>query len=93
MQTRREGMLRPEFQDWYPILTPNRWYSADELTDTVLEHLRNGSPQWRPLGRIPTDDHFVFRGGAPRQGPIRHTRRTDRPPRQPEEPEVTRRAR
>ena len=78
-------MLRPEFQDWYPTLEAGRWYPADELTDVVLEHLRHGSPQWRPQGRVPTDDHFVFRGGTLRQGPSRQTRRADREPRQPEE--------
>jgi hypothetical protein len=85
MQTRREGMLRPEFQDWYPTLEAGRWYPADELTDVVFEHLRHGSPQWRPQGRVPTDDHFVFRGGTLRQGSSRQTRRADREPRQPEE--------
>ena len=85
MQTRREGMLRPGFQDWYPALEAGRWYPADELTDVVLEHLRHGSPQWRPEGRVPTDAHFVFRGGMPRQGSNRQTRRTDRAPKRPEE--------
>ena len=64
MQTRREGMLKPEFTDWYPSLQPGRWYAASELTDLVLDHLRHGSPQWRPEGRIPSDDHFVFRGDS-----------------------------
>jgi hypothetical protein len=80
MEKPREGMLRPEFQDWYPTLAADRWYPADELTDLVLAHLRHGSPQWRPQGRIPNDDHFVFRGGTPRQASSRRTRRTDRAP-------------
>jgi hypothetical protein len=78
-------MLRPEFQDWYPTLEAGRWYPADELTDVVFEHLRHGSPQWRPQGRVPTDDHFVFRGGTPRQGSSRQTRRADREPTRPDE--------
>ena len=80
METRREGMLRREFQEWYPTLSASRWYPVEELTDLVLAHLRHGSPQWRPQGRIPADDHFVFRGGTPRQGSNRRTRRTDKAP-------------
>ena len=84
MQTRREGMLRPDFQDWYPTVRAGRWYPASELTAMVLDHLQHGSPQWRPEGRVPSDDHFVFRGGTVRQGPPRLTRSTDRPSRRPE---------
>ncbi len=86
MRTRREGMLRPEFQDWYPSLRAGQWYAADELTDLVLDHLRHGSPQWRAQGRVPSDAHFVFRGDTLRQGPARLTRRTDRPSPRPERP-------
>jgi hypothetical protein len=77
-------MLRPEFQDWYPTLEAGRWYPADELSDRVFDHFRHGSPQWRPQGRVPTDDHFMFRGGTPRQGSNKQTRRTDRAPRRAE---------
>jgi hypothetical protein len=86
MQIRREGMLRPEFQDWYPSLQTGRWYPATELTAMVLHHLQHGSPQWRPEGRVPSDFHFVFRGGTVRQGIRRQTRSSDRPPRPPEGP-------
>ena len=89
LETRREGMLRPEFQDWYPSLVASRWYPADELTNLVIDHLRHGSPQWTPQGRVPTDDHFVFRGGTLRPGSTRRTRRTDRAPRRPEEDSTT----
>jgi hypothetical protein len=68
---RREGMLRPEFQEWYPSLLPGRWYPASELTTLVLDHLRHGSPQWRPEGRVPSDHHFVFRGGPAKGGAAR----------------------
>lgn len=77
MHNRREGMLRPEFQDWYPSLTAGRWYPADELTEMVVEHLQHGSPQWRPQGRVPSNLHFVFRGGTLRQGPSGYSRATD----------------
>ena len=38
MQTRREGMLKPEFTDWYPSLQPGRWYAASEreVRDAVV---------------------------------------------------------
>jgi hypothetical protein len=81
MEARREGMLRPEFRDWYPGLQAARWYPANDLTTLVLDHLQHGSPQWRPEGRVPSDHHFVFRGGPTRQGPVRDTRSTDRAPR------------
>ena len=32
MEARREGMLLPEFQDWYPNLQAGKWYRANELT-------------------------------------------------------------
>lgn len=63
MEARREGMLRPEFQDWYPGLQAGRWYPANELTALVQGHLQHGSPHWRAEGRVPSDEHFVFRGG------------------------------
>jgi hypothetical protein len=78
-------MLRPEFQDWYPTLEAGRWYPADELSDRVFDPLRHGSPQWMPQGRVPTDDHFVFRGGTSRHGSNKQTRRTDRAPRRAED--------
>lgn len=85
MRSRREGMLRPEFQDWYPELAAGRWYPADELTGLVVEHLQHGSPQWRPQGRVPSDHHFVFRGGDPPGGGSGQSRSTDRQPRRSQE--------
>lgn len=78
MQARREGMLRPEFQDWYPSMKPGLWYPADELTHLVVQHLQSGSPQWRPDGRVPSDVHFAFRGGMPPRSSPRLSRATDR---------------
>jgi hypothetical protein len=78
MEERREGMLRPEFQDWYPSLQAGRWYTASQLAGMVLDHLEHGSPQWRPEGRVPSDAHFEFRGGSARHGAGRGTRSTDR---------------
>ena len=85
MRTRREGLLRPDFQDWYPTLKAGRWYPADELTGLVIDHLQHGSPQWRPQGRVPSDDHFVFRGGSSPAGTNQHRRSMDRQPRRFEE--------
>jgi hypothetical protein len=76
----REAMLRPEFRDWYPSLTPDRWYSARQLADIVLEQRRTGEPHWELEERVPPDEHFLFRGGRARgQSPSR-TRRSDQPP-------------
>ena len=33
----RQGMLRPDFQDWYPGLEAGRWYPASELTALVVD--------------------------------------------------------
>jgi hypothetical protein len=80
MVAHREGMLRPEFQEWYPSLEATRWYPAAQLADLVREHLQHGSPQWRAEGRVPSDDHFAFRGGVARPGGARYTRAGDRAP-------------
>jgi hypothetical protein len=40
----REGLLKPEYSDWYPTVVPGVWYHADWLTDTVLQQLRSGEP-------------------------------------------------
>jgi hypothetical protein len=78
MPERREGTLRPEFQDWYPSLVTGKWYPADELTRLVLKHHRDGSPQWAAQDRIPSNAHFEFRGPAPRERPTERTRHGDR---------------
>ena len=77
MTDRREGMLRAEFQDWYPNVEAGRWYVADELTGLVLAHRRFGTPQWELEQRLPSDEHFDFRGGTPRGDSASKTRRGD----------------
>jgi hypothetical protein len=79
MTDRREGMLRAEFQDWYPNVEAGRWYVADELTNLVLAHRRFGTPQWELEQRLPSDEHFEFRGGTPRGSSVTKTRRGDPP--------------
>lgn len=86
MSQRREAMLRPEFQYWYPAIKAGSWYPADELTMLVRNHHRVGSPHWQPQGRIPSDEHFEYRGGAPREGPPRYTRWGERSPTRSDEP-------
>jgi hypothetical protein len=79
MSDQREGKLRPEFQDWYPSLSPGVWYPADVLTNLVFDQLRHGSPRWDPHGRIPPEEHFEYRGGSPRADRSLRTRRTEQP--------------
>jgi hypothetical protein len=75
--SKREGCLRPEFEQWYPTLQTGVWYPADELTATVLKQLHDESPRWQSEDRVPSDNHFEFRGGeaVPKRG--RKTRRLD----------------
>ena len=62
---RREGRLRPEFEAWYPSLRSGEWYSADQLTATVLEQLRSGAPQWHYEDRVPDEwQHYIERNAA-----------------------------
>jgi len=61
--SKREGCLRPEFEQWYPTLRSGVWYPADELTAAVIKQLRHESPRWQSEGRVPSDSHFEFRGG------------------------------
>lgn len=73
----REGLLRLEFRDWYPSLTPGVWYPADRLTQLILTQLRSGEPRWESDDRVPADAHFEFRGGEPRHQAGERTRRSD----------------
>jgi hypothetical protein len=75
--TSREGQVRPEFQLWFPRLAPDTWYPAVQLRSHVSDQLRGGEPRWSPRDRIPSDEHFIFRGGQPRGRGYR-TRESDR---------------
>lgn len=59
----REGQVRPEFQTVVPERGAAKWYPAAELARRVRAQLRSGVPRWEASGRIPSDHHFVFRGG------------------------------
>ena len=75
----REGRLRAEYQLWFPNLMPAVWYPAADLAQLVLEQIQSGAPRWTPEDRVPSDAHFVFRGGEGRRGTPRLSRRTDPP--------------
>jgi hypothetical protein len=75
----REGRLRAEYQLWFPNLMPAVWYPAADLAQLVLEQLQSGEPRWTPEDRVPSDSHFVFRGGAGPRGTAGHSRRDDPP--------------
>jgi hypothetical protein len=76
----REAMLRHEFREWYPTLRPDWWYPARQLADLVLEQRRSGEPRWEFESRVPSDAHFLFRGGLPRGQSHARTRRSDHAP-------------
>jgi hypothetical protein len=76
----REAMLRRDFREWYPTLKPDSWYPAQQLADLVLEQRRSGEPRWELESRVPSDTHFLFRGGRPRGNAVARTRRSDRSP-------------
>jgi hypothetical protein len=75
--SKREGCLRPEFEQWYPTLQTGVWYPAEDLTAIVLKQLQDESPRWQSEERVPSDSHFEFRGGE--ADPVRSpkTRRLD----------------
>jgi hypothetical protein len=80
MTEQREAMLRPEFSEWYPTLTADWWYPADQLAHLVVEQRRSLEPRWELESRVPSDAHFLFRGGRPRGDASARTRRSDRLP-------------
>ena len=75
--SKREGCVRPEFEQWYPTLQTGVWYPADELTATVLKQLQDESPRWQSEDRVPSDSHFEFRGGEADSRRGHKTRRLD----------------
>jgi hypothetical protein len=59
----REAVLRPEYRDWYPWLIPGVGYRASWLARIVQSQRRDAEPHWELEPRVPSDRHFVFRGG------------------------------
>ena len=54
----REGSLRSEYQHLYLGIQAGVWYIAASLTSAVAVG------QERGCGRVPSDLHFEFKGGA-----------------------------
>jgi hypothetical protein len=70
----REAMLRPRFREWYTALRTDQWYSARQVAELVLAQRRAGEWRWQSESRILSNEHFLFRGGAPRFGEMTHSR-------------------
>ncbi len=79
MAEAREAMLRLEFREWYPHIRADWWYPARRLADLVLEQRRSFEPHWELESRVPSDQHFLFRGGRARGGSQLRTRDSDQP--------------
>ena len=75
----REARLRPEYAALYPAIEPGVWMPASDIgRSLLLWHLTASIP---PEGeRLMSEEHFEFRGGAPRNGADAHarTRQADR---------------
>ena len=75
----REARLRPQYASLYPALEAGTWQSASAIgRQLLLWHLTASIP---PEGeRLMSEEHFEFRGGAPRNGADAHarTRQADR---------------
>ncbi len=80
MRDDREAMLRPEFREWYPTLRTDWWYPARVLAEIVLDQRRSREPHWEFEDRVPSNEHFLFRGGDAREDDAARTRRSDRLP-------------
>ena len=62
----REARLRAEWASLYPGLAPGVWMVASQLVPVVLRQRLQAHPGREFSGRILADEHFEFRGGAPR---------------------------
>jgi hypothetical protein len=73
--SRREAYLRPEHAGMYPGVLAGVWEPAAVLVDRIVAArlLRGGPLEIR--GRVLSDEHFEFRGGAE---PTVRPRREDR---------------
>jgi hypothetical protein len=67
--TQREARLRAEAAELYPKLVPERWIAAAALVPVVLRERARYGQAWDGHGRALPEQHFEFRGGAPR-GPL-----------------------
>jgi hypothetical protein len=60
----RQARLRLEYAEWYPQIWAGEWHDAAWATEAVLEQQQKGSPAWGLEGRVLSETHFDFRGGA-----------------------------
>ncbi len=66
--TIREARLRPQYAALYPALEPGTWQPATAIgRQLLLWHLT--APSLPDNERLMSEEHFEFRGGAPRDGP------------------------
>ena len=76
----REARLRPQYASLYPALEAGTWQPASAIgRQLLLWHLTASIP---PEGeRLMSEEHFEFRGGAPRNGSEANarTRQADNP--------------
>ena len=73
--TRREARLRSEHAGSYPGVRPGLWEPAAVLVDRIVAARLLGGGQPGIRGRVLSDEHFEFRGGAE---PAVRPRREDR---------------
>jgi hypothetical protein len=72
----REARLRPQYASLYPALEAGTWQPASAIgRQLLLWHLTASIP---PEGeRLMSEEHFEFRGGAPRNGADSNARTRD----------------
>jgi hypothetical protein len=72
----REARLRPQYASLYPALEAGTWQPASAIgRQLLLWHLTASIP---PEGeRLMSEEHFEFRGGAPRNGTDANARTRD----------------
>jgi hypothetical protein len=66
--TDRQARLKPESADRHPSLPVSMWTSAVRMAELVASEARSlESPGATRKGRLLSDAHFDFRGGAARR--------------------------
>lgn len=73
----REALLKWEYRDWYPWVSPGVSYRASWLARIVRQQRLTAEPRWELEPRVPSERHFVFRGGWHWPRLRRHTRCAD----------------
>lgn len=72
----REALLKPEYRDWYSWIILGVVYRS-WLVHIVQRQRRDAELHWELEPRVPSDRHFVFRGGWCWPRVRRQTRRID----------------